>query len=99
VRQGGPLQAGGKSVLPRTLRISGNGTINYRKRKIQMGSNNAGQAVQIVEDNGLVTIYLGNTKARGLLLGPTGTYHSNSSPSSLQSSPVACNSCRRGRRT
>jgi hypothetical protein len=38
-----------------------------------MGSNNAGQIVQVIEDNGLVAIYLGNTKARELRDHPGGS--------------------------
>lgn len=76
----GPLTVNGTPRPPRTLRISDNGTINYCKRKIQLGTPRAGQVVQVVEDNGLVAIYLGPEKIRELLLGPAGSYHSNGVP-------------------
>jgi hypothetical protein len=85
----GPLRLDDKPVLPRTLRISDNGTINYRKRKIQLGSNNAGQVAQVVEDDGLVHISLGNEKVRELLLGPAGTYHSNGVPRGRPKTKIA----------
>ncbi len=76
----GPLPTGDGTTQPRTLRISDNGTIAYRKRRIQLGGQRAGAIVHVVEDNGIVQVYLGHEKIRELLLGPKGTYHSNGVP-------------------
>lgn len=72
-----PLPTGDRTAQPRTLRANTVGVISYRKRKIQVGTELAGQTVHTVEDNGIVRIYHGHELIRELLLGPKSTYNGN----------------------
>jgi transposase InsO family protein len=65
----------GKPVPPRTLRANPNGSINYRKRKINVGKEKAGKPIHATEDRGIVRLYDGHEFIREVLLGPPGTYH------------------------
>ncbi|WP_040797388.1 helix-turn-helix domain-containing protein [Nocardia higoensis] len=60
-----------------THRVNSQGTISYRKRKIQIGAQLAGETVRTVEAGGTVRVYRGHDLVRELVLGPAGTYHGN----------------------
>jgi hypothetical protein len=62
-------------VPPRTLRLSPYGSINYRKRKINVGKERAGKPIHATEDRGVVRLYDGHQFIREVLLGPPGTHH------------------------
>jgi hypothetical protein len=62
-------------VPPRTLRVNPNGSIAYRKRKINVGKERAGKPIHAIEERGIVRLYDGHEFIREVLLGPPGTYH------------------------
>ena len=65
---------------PRTLHVNSHGVVSYRRRKINVGMQHAGRAVQATEDRGIVSIYLGHQLLREVLLGPPATYHGSGKP-------------------
>jgi hypothetical protein len=65
---------------PHTLHVNSHGVVSYRRRKVNVGMQYAGRAVQATEDRGIVSIYLGHQLLREVLLGPPATYHGSGKP-------------------
>ena len=53
-------ETAGTAVAPRTLRVNPNGSINYRKRKINVGKERAGKPIHATEERGVVRLYDGH---------------------------------------
>lgn len=76
-RKASPLDSRRVRSAPRVLKVSSAGSVNFRKRKINVGQAYTGELVRIVEGPENVIIHHAGTGEilRQLVLGPVGTYH------------------------
>lgn len=80
-------------TAPRVLKVSTAGSVNYRKRKINIGQAHTGAHVRIIEGPDHITVYLVATGEilRQLTLGPVGTYHGSGSTRGRPRKPPTTN--------
>lgn len=76
-RKASPTDGRRVSSAPRVLKVSSAGSVNLRRRKINIGQPYSGEHVKVIDGPVNVMIHYAGTGEilRQLVLGPVGAYH------------------------